>query len=134
MPPSEFEECAARILSAYGFVNVQVTGRVGDGGVDGHGQLRVGLVLMDAAFQCKRWQGNVGSAEVDAFRGAIQGRYEQGVMFSASGFTKHAREKSIQKGAVPIILLDGPIIVDLMTRAELYVRRRPLYWYDLVTE
>lgn len=134
MTPSAFEEFAGRLLAAYGFVKVHVTGKSGDGGIDGHGQLRVGLAMMDAAFQCKRWRANVGAPEVDAFRGAIQGQFEQGVMLATSGFTRQARGKSIQKGAVPIILLDGPAIVDLMIEKELYVRRRPVYRYEITME
>lgn len=134
MSPQAFEQFAGRLLSSYGFVDVAVTGKVADGGIDGHGKLPVGLALMDVAFQCKRWQSNVSGPTVDSFRGTIQGRYEQGVMFATSGFTKPARDKSIQKGAVPIVLIDGIAIVELMIEKALYVRRRPLYLYDIVAE
>ena len=73
---------------AYGFVDVTVTSVTKDGGIDGHGRLTLGLATMGAAFQCKRWQGNVGRPEVDKFRGAIQGEFEQGVFFATSDFTR----------------------------------------------
>jgi restriction system protein len=99
----QFELFAPKLLQAYGFVDVKVTNVSSDGGIDGYGKLRLGLATMNVAFQCKRWQGNVGRPEVDKFRGAIQGEFEQGVFFVTSDFTPHAREASLKKGAVPII-------------------------------
>ena len=82
---------------------------------------------MNVAFQCKRWQGNIGRPEVDKFRGAIQGEFEQGVFFATSDFTKQARKASLKKGVVPIILLNGVSIVNLMIQKGIGVERVPLY-------
>jgi restriction system protein len=84
---------------------------------------------MNVAFQCKRWQGNVGRPEVDKFRGAIQGEFEQGVFFTTSDFTTAARDASLRAGAVPVILLNGESIVNLMIDKGLGVERVPLYAY-----
>jgi restriction system protein len=127
LSPREFEYFARRLLLAYGFVNVQVTEISADGGIDGYGKLRLGLATMNVAFQCKRWQGNVGRPEVDKFRGAIQGEFEQGVFFTTSDFTPAARKASLRRGAVPVILLNGEGIVDLMIEKGLGVDRVPLY-------
>jgi len=129
LSPREFELFARRLLQAYGFDDVEVTTVSADGGIDGHGKLRLGLATMNVAFQCKRWQGNVGRPEVDRFRGAIQGEFEQGVFFVTSDFTQGARNASLRPGAVPIILLNGEGIVDLMIEKELGVDRVPLYVY-----
>lgn len=40
IPPAGFERLAQRILREAGFVNVTVTGRSGDGGIDGMGVYR----------------------------------------------------------------------------------------------
>ena len=40
MPPDAFERLAQRVLREAGFVNVHVTGRPGDGGIDGTGIYR----------------------------------------------------------------------------------------------
>jgi restriction system protein len=130
MKSAEFEQFARKLLRAYGFVEVEVTAVGADGGVDGHGKLRLGLAAMNVAFQCKRWQQNVGRPEVDKFRGAIQGEYEQGIFFATSDFTAQAREASLKKGAVPVILLNGEGIVDLMIEKGLGVSRTPLYVYE----
>jgi len=129
LSPREFELFARRLLQAYGFDDVEVTTLSADGGIDGHGKLRLGLATMNVAFQCKRWQGNVGRSEVDRFRGAIQGEFQQGVFFVTSDFAKGARDASLRPGAVPIILLNGENIVDLMMEKGLGIERVPLYVY-----
>jgi len=129
LTPRQFELFARKLLQAYEFVDVKVTSVSSDGGIDGYGKLRLGLATMNVAFQCKRWQGNVGRPEVDKFRGAIQGEFEQGVFFVTSDFTPHAREVSLKKGAAPIILRNGESIVDLMIQKGIGVERIPLYMY-----
>jgi len=127
--PREFEYFARRLLVAYGFVDVRVTQAAADGGIDGYGKLRLGLATMNVAFQCKRWQGNVGISQVNAFRSAIAGEYQQGVFFTTSDFTPAARDASLKQGATPIILLNGESIVNLMIEKGLGVERVPLYAY-----
>jgi len=129
MTPRQFEMFAKKLLQIYGFVNVNVTDVGPDGGIDGFGKLRVGLATMNVAFQCKRWKDNVGSTQIDQFRGAIQGEFEQGLFFSTSSFTDGATKKSIKKGSVPIILMNGGSIVNLMIEKGLGVEKRPLYLY-----
>ena len=135
LKPQDFEHFAKRNLIAYGFVDVTVTQVSKDGGIDGYGRLTLGLATMNAAFQCKRWQGNVGRPEVDKFRGAIQGEFEQGVFFATSDFSKEAREASLRRGAVPIILLNGEAIVRLMIERGIGVRKSALFaYFDVLDE
>jgi len=130
LSPTQFEHFARQLLTAYGFVKVTVTQVSNDGGIDGHGLLKVGLSRMAVAFQCKRWDANIQRPEVDKFRGAIQGEYEQGIFFTTSDFTKGAMGASIKKGAVPVILLNGESIVELMIEKEFGVQRKPLQIYE----
>jgi restriction endonuclease Mrr len=130
LPPTQFEEFAGLLLKSYGFQKIAITGKAGDGGIDGHGQLKVGMASVNAAFQCKRWQGSVGSKEVQAFRGAIQGQFEQGYFFSTSTFTKAAQAESIKVGAAPVILFEGQQIVEIMLEKGIGVRRRPVEIYE----
>ncbi len=130
LTPKQFERFAGALLSAYGFTEIKVSGRSSDGGIDGYGKLRVGLARMNVAFQCKRWQGLVGRPEIDKFRGAIQGEYEQGIFFTTSDFSIQAQEASIKKGAAPVVLLNGDAIVQLMVEKGLGVQRRPVEVYE----
>jgi restriction system protein len=74
MKPDAFERLCQRILRESGFTRVEVTGRSGDGGIDGLGVLRVNHVSFHVLFQCKRWKGSVGASVVRDFRGAMVGR------------------------------------------------------------
>jgi restriction system protein len=115
LTPAGFEEFSRDLLTAYGFEDVRVTKVSRDGGVDGHGRLKVGLAHLNVAFQCKKWEkGNIQRPEIDKFRGASQGSYEQGLFFTTASFSAGAVSASIQRGAIPIILIDGSAIVSLM--------------------
>ncbi len=113
--PTAFEIFSKQLLEVYGSHDVEVTQRSRDGGIDGFGKLKVGLANLKVAFQSKRWRkAPVGRREIDQFRGAIQGKCEQGYFFTTSGFTSDAEDVSFQPGAVPIILVDSSLIIDLM--------------------
>ena len=47
MSPASFERLIQRLLRESGFVQVEVTGQAGDGGIDGHGIMRLGGLLRD---------------------------------------------------------------------------------------
>ncbi len=130
LSPSQFEQFGGFLLKGYGFQKIEVTGKTGDGGIDGHGELEVGLATIKAAFQCKRWQQAVPPKEVQAFRGSFQGKAEQGYFFTTSTFTKAAQEESRRIGAAPVVLFDGGKIVDLMIERRIGVRGRPVEVYE----
>lgn len=115
LDPYSFEQFCKSLLVAYGFRDVIVTQRSKDGGVDGHGLLKVGFAYFKVAFQCKRWtRGNIDRPEVDRFRGAIQGQFEQGIFFTTANFTQGAENSSFRAGAVTVVLINGQTIVDFM--------------------
>src|SRR5579859_250354 len=89
--PQSFEYFGKKLLDIFGFSEVSVTKYVKDGGLDGFGKLKVGITFLNVAFQCKRWKSNtIGRTEIDKFRGAIQGEYEQGIIFTTSKFSRDA--------------------------------------------
>ncbi|MCB9433515.1 MAG: restriction endonuclease [Ardenticatenaceae bacterium] len=56
MDPSAFERLVQRLLRESGFIQVEVTGKSGDGGIDGKGIMRLGgLLSFHVIFQCKRY-------------------------------------------------------------------------------
>jgi restriction system protein len=60
MSPSAFERLIQRILREKGFSQVEVTGKTGDGGIDGKGIARInGILRFHIIFQCKRYKGKV---------------------------------------------------------------------------
>ena len=69
MEPSAFERLVQRLLRESGFIQVEVTGQSGDGGIDGKGIIRLGgLLSFHVIFQCKRYRGPVAVSQVRDFR------------------------------------------------------------------
>ena len=117
--PSGFEKLIQRILRESGFVKVKVTGKVGDGGVDGVGILKVELLSFRVTFQCKRFSGPVTPNHIRDFRGAMQGRSEKGLFMTTGYFTSSAREEASRNGAPLIDLFDGDDICELIKDLKL---------------
>ncbi len=112
--PAAFERLCQRLLREFGFVKVEVTGRSGDGGIDGTGVLRVNLLSFHVLFQCKRYSGSVGAGAVRDFRGAMVGRTDKGLIITTGTFTADARREATRDGAPAIDLVDGDALCDLL--------------------
>ena len=120
--PASFERLIQRILRESGFIQVEVTGRSGDGGVDGHGIMRLGdLLSFHVIFQAKRWKGSVGPSQVRDFRGAMVGRADKGLLITTGSFTKDAQKESTRDGAPAIDLIDGDQLVEKLKKLSLGV-------------
>ena len=122
MEPSAFERLAQRLLREAGFTKVEVTGRSGDGGIDGVGVLRLGLLSFQTLFQCKRYQGTVGAGAVRDFRGAMVGRSDKGLVITTGTFSGDARREATRDGAPPIELIDGEELCTLLKNHRVGVR------------
>jgi restriction system protein len=108
LDPSAFERLIQRLLRESGFVQVEVTGRTGDGGIDGKGIARIhGLLSFHVVFQCKRYTGAVSAPEIRDFRGAMIGRADKGLFVTTGTFTRDAIKEALRDGAPPIDLIDG---------------------------
>lgn len=105
--PDAFERLCQRVLRESGFTKVEVTGRSGDGGIDGAGVLRVNLISFHVRFQCKRYTGSVGSHAIRDFRGAMDGRADKGLFITTGRFTRDAEREAERDGATAIDLIDG---------------------------
>lgn len=131
LPPVGFERLCQRLLRESGFEQVTVTGRSGDGGIDGDGLLLVNkFVSFRVLFQCKRYQGSVGSPTIRDFRGAMMGRAEKGIILTTGTFTPDARREARRDGAPPLELVDGERLVDLFEELELGLKPRTTYDVD----
>lgn len=131
LPPSGFERICQRLLREAGFAEVEVTGRSGDGGIDGHGLLALNpFVTLRVLFQCKRYEGSVGPGALRDFRGAMQGRADKGIMLTTGSFTSDARREAVRDGVPPIELVDSQKILDLFEQLELGLKPRTTYEID----
>lgn len=125
LEPPAFERLVQRLLRECGFVHVEVTGRSGDGGIDGHGIMRLGgLLSFHVIFQCKRYQGAVTPSQVRDFRGAMVGRADKGLFITTGTFTKEAVREATRDGAPAIDLIDGEQLLDKLKELSLGVQVR----------
>lgn len=135
MPPPAFERLAQRVLRESGFTQVEVTGRSGDGGIDGKGIMRLGgLLSFHVIFQCKRWQGTVGAGHVRDFRGAMVGRADKGLLITTGTFTKDAMREATRDGAPAIDLVDGEQFLDKLKELNLGVKTKKIEVEEIAVE
>ena len=122
MNPAAFERLVQRLLRESGFIQVEVTGRSGDGGIDGKGIMRLGgLLSFHVIFQCKRYSGSVSAGHVRDFRGAMVGRADKGLLITTGNFTRDAEHEATRDGAPAIDLIDGDLLVDKLKELSLGV-------------
>ena len=123
--PSAFERLAKRLLREIGFVQVEVTGQSGDGGIDGKGIVKIQDVLSyHTVFQCKRYKGSVGPGAIRDFRGAMVGRADKGLFITTGTFSRESIKEATRDGAPPIDLIDGDDLVELLKKLRLGVNVR----------
>lgn len=121
MNPDAFERLSKRLLRESGFIKVGVTGKSGDGGIDGTGILQLSLMSFHVLFQCKRYQGSVGPSAIRDFRGAMMGRTDKGLFITTGTFTADARKEATRDGAPPIDLIDGVSLCEKLKELRLGV-------------
>ena len=133
LPAGGFERLCQRLLRESGFEKVQITGKSGDGGLDGIGILQMNaFVSFKVLFQCKRYAGSVTPSQVRDFRGAMMGRADKGIILTTGTFTVDARKEAVRDGVPPIELVDGEKLVDMFEMLELGLKPKKAYEVDSV--
>jgi restriction system protein len=131
LQPGGFERLCQRLFRESGFEDVKVTGRSGDGGIDGIGIVSANpFVTFKVLFQCKRYAGAVGAGEVRDFRGAMQGRSDKGIILTTGTFTRDARQEAIRDGVPTIELVDGERLVEMFVKLGLGIKTKTVYEVD----
>lgn len=116
--PAFFERLVVELLLAMGYGGSRAEagraiGQSGDGGIDGIiDEDKLGL---DSIYiQAKRWEGTVGSPEIQKFVGALQGnRAHKGVFITTSDFTKEAKDY-VKNISNKVVLINGLTLAKLM--------------------
>lgn len=122
LKPDAFERLTQRLLRESGFTQVKVTGRTGDGGIDGMGTIKLnGIISFHMLFQCKRYAGTVSASEIRDFRGAMQGRTDKGLFITTGKFSASAIKEANRPGTTPIDLIDGDELVEKLRELQLGV-------------
>ena len=109
----DFQDMVAHLLGIVGF-EATTTQYVGDKGVDVIGILNAeGIANVTLRVQVKRVHGNLGIEEVQRIRGTLE-KNEHGAIVTAGGFTKQAEEEAQAANKVPISLIDGERLAELL--------------------
>lgn len=120
-----FERLCQRLLRESGFIQVEITGRSGDGGIDGRGVVKLGQIIsFHVHFQCKRYRDSISSPLIRDFRGAMVGRADKGIFITTGSFTREARQEALRDGAPPLDLIDGDDLVKMLKTFRLGVTVR----------
>ena len=113
----------------------QVTGRSGDGGIDG--TIREDALGLDEVYvQAKRYaEGKaVGESDLRNFAGAIDATgTTKGVFVTTAGFTRAAKEY-VARSPKRIVLIDGAKLARLMVRHGIGVRTRIIHEIKRIDE
>jgi len=123
----DFERLVLDVLHQAGYgarrEDLQRVGGRGDGGIDGVIPLDK-LGLQKVYVQAKRWQGNVSSAVVREFFGALASHKAQyGVLVTTSAFTRDALDTA-SKLSDTLVLIDGDRLAQLMIDNEVGITKK----------
>lgn len=131
LSPEGFERFCQALLRSSGFSEVVVTGKSGDGGIDGHGIIQMNnLVSLRVLFQCKRYKESVGPGDIRNFRGSMTGRTDIGIFLTTGRFSRDAQAEAYRDGAPTIELVDGEEIAELMKSLNVGVIPRTVFDVD----
>ncbi len=113
---AEFEILVAHLLTALGFEGSEVTGKVGDGGVDAIGEMNVSnLARVKVFVQAKRYSlgSKVSANLVRQLRQAIPFG-GQGAFITTADYQTKAKDVALEPGFPRIGLINGHQLVDLL--------------------
>jgi restriction system protein len=136
MDPGEFEDLIGRLLAELGFEAVEVTRRSQDGGIDVRGTLVVGDVIRtQMAVQVKRWKTktHVQAPVVQQVRGSL-GTHEQGLIITTSDFSVGAKREAERPNAVPVALMNGEKLVELLAEHQVGIKRQAHDLFEMEEE
>jgi restriction system protein len=140
LSPAAFERLIKRVLRETGFVQVEVTGRTNDGGIDGKGTAKInGILSFHVVFQCKRYKGAVSAPQIRDFRGAMAGRTDKGLFITTGYFTREAIKEASREGTSAIDLVDGEKLAEKLKELSLGVKVEQIErviiepdWFDTI--
>ena len=133
LEPAQFERLVGELLRCKGLLNVEVTGRSNDGGIDGN--CEIPFLKLKVAFQAKRYmRGNsVGIEPVQRLAGSITNTYDRGIFITTSAFTTSATSW-VEETGQSITLIDGDELIRDMTELELGINVVPVIRHDIDEE
>ncbi len=136
MDPFQFEYLVAELLEKIGYENVEVTSRSGDKGIDVVGNLTVGgLTDVKTVIQVKRYSegNNISGNFITQLRGsaAID---QRGLIITTSNFTRSALVEAKAPNKMPVALVNGGKLIDLLLKYKVGVKEEIVTVYSIDSE
>lgn len=130
LSPGQFEMLVGEYMKYKGFSEVVVSGRTGDGGIDGY--CEIPFVKVKVAFQAKRYAtgSNVGIEPVQRLVGSMSSGFDRGLFITTSDFTIAAKGW-VDETEAQVTLINGEELVRQMVDLGMGVRRTPVVRYEL---
>ena len=135
MEPEQFEILVAEFLEKLGYENVIVTGRSGDRGIDVTATLTMGgITSVKTIVQVKRYKdgNNIGGNVIAQLRGSAEVD-QRGLVITTSDFTKEGIIEASAPNKMPMSLVNGNKLLDMLIQFEIGVKKElmPVYSLDL---
>ena len=131
LPPSGFERLSQRLLRESGFQKVEVTGKTGDGGIDGVGILQVNPFReLQCSFPMQTLSGSGNPFPDKRFPRGHDGKSRQGHHHYHRHIHPRSQERGRRDGAPPIELVDGDTLVQMFEQQQLGLIPRTTYDVD----
>lgn len=130
MDPYAFEKLVRDLLQRMDFTQCEVTPPKRDGGIDVKANFSIGISEIKTIGQVKRQKVSVSTEALQQFYGVMKAEEQRsevhlGLYITTSAFTSSAI-KWVRDSALPLVLIDGTKLVDLMVEHGLLVREAPL--------
>jgi hypothetical protein len=130
LDPYEFEHLMRDLLEKMSFTNCVVTQQYRDGGIDLKADFSIGISEIRTLGQVKRIKRTVGVVDLQQFYGAMMAQQAKdevhlGLYIATSSFASGA-VKWVADSHLPIVLVDGERLLDLLVEHGLLVQQVPL--------
>ncbi len=128
MDPFQFEYLTADLLQKIGYENVTVTKRSGDKGIDVIANLTVGgITNVKTVIQVKRYAvtNKISGAVITQLRGSAEVD-QRGLVITTSDFTRDAIEESQAPNKMPVSLVNGVKLIELLIKHEVGIKKQNL--------
>ncbi len=134
MESSQFEVLVGELLSKLGYESVKVTGRSGDKGIDISAILTMGgITSVKTVVQVKRYKpdNKIGGDVIAQLRGSAEVD-QRGLVITSSNFTKAGIIEASAPNKMPVALVNGDKLLDLLFTNEIGVTKElmPVFALD----
>jgi restriction system protein len=118
-----FEYLVQELLESMGYEEIKVTKESGNKGVEVVANMQLGINTVNEVVHAIRHQATTGRAALDRLRNSIaQFSAVRATLVSLGRFTKECKEAAIEKGSIPVTLIDGKHFLRLLTEYQIGIK------------